>query len=885
MAAAGVFQARGAEQMARELAAARAEASRAAGTSRAEATALRTELAAAREEIAGRERALAEAGQAAARAERSAGEALARCLQAEEVRWGRFEAALRAHASGDGVARVDEEALEGAALSSARLVNAALADLAIARQQIAGSLTALAAGDLDAALPQLEGGWTAVGERLSALRAGLRGVADALDDAVRAARDGALSTRTEAGALPGRWAAVARSLDELLASFHGSIGEAASVLEALARRDLRARVKGTFAGDQARLVAAVNGAAGALRDALGPVGAAAEQVGMAAKEIAASSQSVATNTSNQASALDDSSRSLEMTANAVRVSAGYAAQADTVAAAARGAAEEGSAAMAQMAAAMEKVRAAADGTLQIIKEVNDIAFQTNLLALNAAVEAARAGEAGRGFAVVAEEVRSLALRSKEAAAKTEALIQGSVREAGEGDRSAKRVSAKLGEIAGMVSKLTDLVEEIAVSGKEQSAGLARITDALVQLRNLTQGTAASSEESSSAAEELSAQAQELAALVETFEMPGAPRTAAPRPGNGPAQASPRLPTPAAGARAGQPAPAAPAVPSRPRTVKRARAPGVAHVLGVSIPTHRSEQWVRAKISMMAEARKRNIELLVELSENDAAKQASQCRALVDAGVEALILPPQDCAGAASIVEYAARAGVPLVSYDRLVMNAAQDYHYVSFDCVKIGELQGAYLARTVPRGKYLLLHGSEDDNNATLFREGAMKHLQPLIDRGDVEVVKEERVWGFDAPTAERITREVLDGGTHLEAILAANDGIASGAIQALAARGLAGKVAVTGLDAELGAAIRIVKGTQSMTVYKDVRQLAHRALDMAVALAERRTIDTGGVTVFNGKRHVPAILLQPQIVERANLDEVLIASGFLDRNAVYQGD
>jgi D-xylose transport system substrate-binding protein len=292
--------------------------------------------------------------------------------------------------------------------------------------------------------------------------------------------------------------------------------------------------------------------------------------------------------------------------------------------------------------------------------------------------------------------------------------------------------------------------------------------------------------------------------------------------------------------------------------------------------------VKAKIAMMAEARKRGIDLRVELSENDAAKQAAQCRALVDAGVEALILPPQDGAAAAAIVEYAAQAGVPVVSYDRLVMDTSREFHYVSFDCLKVGELQGAFLARAVPRGHYVLLHGSANDNNATLFREGAMKHLQPLIQRGDITVVKEERVWEFDPPEAERITNEVLDGGARVDAVLAANDGMAGGAIRALAAHGLAGKVAVTGLDAELAAAIRIVQGTQSMTVFKDVRELAHRALEMAVALAERKPVETSGATVFNGKRQVPAVLLEPQLVDRQNLDQKLIDSGFLNRKAVY---
>jgi D-xylose transport system substrate-binding protein len=122
-----------------------------------------------------------------------------------------------------------------------------------------------------------------------------------------------------------------------------------------------------------------------------------------------------------------------------------------------------------------------------------------------------------------------------------------------------------------------------------------------------------------------------------------------------------------------------------------------------------------------------------------------------------------------------------------------------------------------------------------------------------------------------------------VDAVLAATDGIAAGMAKVLAARGLTGKVPVTGLDSELAAAVRIVKGTQAMTVFKDVRELAKKAMEMAVALAEGKPIETHGQTVFNGKRHVPAMLMKAQAVTRENLDQVLIESGYMARKAVYQ--
>ncbi len=891
--AAGAVLAGRAARAAREAENQERQAWQAAEALRAEAAGLRRELGEARQAAERRERELAGQREAAARRDEEVRQAQERLRQEQDGAWSRLEAAARSGA------RVDEAALEGAALAAARAINAAGAQEAGALERVAQVLGAYAQGEFDAAPPQLAGRWGEMAGRLAELQANLRAMAGAVDAVAKTARGGDLSARADPGAMPGRWAAMVAALNAILDSLAAPVGEAAVVLEALAQRDLRPRVKGSFQGDHGRITLAVNATADALQSALAPVAVAAEQMGVAAQEIATSSQSVAGNANEQAGALEESTRSLEMTTNMVRVNADYAQQADAAAGVARAAAEEGSVAMAQMGRAMDKIRGAAEGTLQIIKEVNDIAFQTNLLALNAAVEAARAGEAGRGFAVVAEEVRSLALRSKDAATKTEALIQGSVREAGEGDRTAKQVSAKLGDIARQVGKVTEIVGEIAASGQEQATGLSRITEAVAQLRNLTQATASSSEESSSAAAELSGQARDLAAMVETFQLdgqrPALPRssaraagdaqehfTAAARPALLPAGPTARpVPAPALRStlpRAGVAAPRTAAPPTR----GRVHQPGTARVLGLSMSTQRDEQWVKAKITMLADAKRRGIELLVELSECDAAKQDAQCRSLVDRGVDALIIAPHDGMAAASIVEYATRAGVPVVSYDRLVMNTDHDFHYVAFDALRVGELQGEFLARAVPRGRYILLHGPTTDHNAELFREGAMRHLQPLIDRGDVIVVKEARVRDYLGSESERICNEALQGGGGVDAVLSATDAIAAGVARSLAAHG--GKAPVTGLDAELAAAVRIVQGTQAMTVFKDVRELAKKTMEMAVGLAQGKPVDGKGQTTFNGKRHVPSLLLQAQVVTRENLDAVLIDSGYMSRKAVYQG-
>ena len=335
---------------------------------------------------------------------------------------------------------------------------------------------------------------------------------------VEAASTGQLSHRADAARHQGDFARILEGVNRTLDVVTAPVNEASAVLEKMAARDLRARMAGSYQGDHGRIRRAINGTGDALQDALVQVARAVEQVSGAAAQIASSSQAVASGASEQASSLEEISGSIESVSAMTRHSAESAQQANTLAGDARAAAAAGASAVEQLQAAMGNIRQSADRTGQIIKDVSDIAFQTNLLALNAAVEAARAGEAGRGFAVVAEEVRSLALRAKEAAQKTEELIRESVRQAGQGDVAASQVSTRLSEIVQGVSRVTDIVTEIAASAREQSDGIAQVNSAIGEMDKVTQQNAASAEESSSAASELNAQAEELASMVSTFHL-------------------------------------------------------------------------------------------------------------------------------------------------------------------------------------------------------------------------------------------------------------------------------------------------------------------------------------------------------------------------------
>jgi methyl-accepting chemotaxis protein len=252
----------------------------------------------------------------------------------------------------------------------------------------------------------------------------------------------------------------------------------------------------------------------------------AEQVSSAASQIASGSQAVAQGASEQARSLEETSSSLEEMDSMTRQNAASAQEANTLAAGAKQASDTGAGAMGQMTRAMERIRQSSENTAAIIRDINEIAFQTNLLALNAAVEAARAGEAGRGFAVVAEEVRSLALRSKEAAKKTEALIQDSVSLTREGEGVAKLASGNLGEIVSSVARVSEIVKGIATASTEQARGIEQVNRAVAQMDQVTQQNAANSEESSSAAQELSSQAQGMLDLVGRFTLAQQARTQA-----------------------------------------------------------------------------------------------------------------------------------------------------------------------------------------------------------------------------------------------------------------------------------------------------------------------------------------------------------------------
>ncbi|MFA9488060.1 MULTISPECIES: D-xylose ABC transporter substrate-binding protein [unclassified Mannheimia] len=305
-------------------------------------------------------------------------------------------------------------------------------------------------------------------------------------------------------------------------------------------------------------------------------------------------------------------------------------------------------------------------------------------------------------------------------------------------------------------------------------------------------------------------------------------------------------------------------------------------IGMSIDDLRLERWQKDRDIFVNKAESLGAKVFVQSANGDATAQISQIENMLNKDIDVLVIIPFNGEVLSNVIAEAKKDGVKVLAYDRLINNADIDF-YVSFDNEKVGELQAKSIIEKKPEGNYFLMGGSPVDNNAKLFRKGQMKVLQPLIDSGKIKVVGDQWVDSWLAEKALQIMENALTANkNNIDAVVASNDATAGGAIQALSAQGLSGKVAISGQDADLAAIKRIIAGTQTMTVYKPITNLADKAAEIAVALGKDEKVETNA-QLNNGMKEVPAYLLEPVVVTKENVDDTVIKDGFHTKDAVYK--
>lgn len=317
-----------------------------------------------------------------------------------------------------------------------------------------------------------------------------------------------------------------------------------------------------------------------------------------------------------------------------------------------------------------------------------------------------------------------------------------------------------------------------------------------------------------------------------------------------------------------------------------QAPGASHQtrIGLSMDTLKEERWQKDRDLFRDTARSLGADVLVEAANSDDARQIQDIQSLISNKVNVLVIVPHNGAAMAKGVELAHAAGIPVIAYDRMILNSDLDL-YISFDNIKVGETQAKYalqLLKGKAKPRIVRIFGAETDPNAALFKQGQDNILKPLVEKGQLEIVHEDWAENWKPENAKKILQAAIARhGTNFDLVLAANDGTAGGAIQVLTEEGLAGKIPVIGQDAELAACQRIAKGIQSMTIYKPVKRLATKAAEIAVKMAQGKPV-VATAELSNGKVQVPSVLLDVIPVTKDNLRETVIKDGFHTEKEVF---
>ena len=313
------------------------------------------------------------------------------------------------------------------------------------------------------------------------------------------------------------------------------------------------------------------------------------------------------------------------------------------------------------------------------------------------------------------------------------------------------------------------------------------------------------------------------------------------------------------------------------------------VIGFSMGTLQEERWQKDRDEFLKKAKEAGVSVDLQGANNDKEKQIAQIEGMIVKKVDMLVIAPYDAASLSNVINEAHKAGIKVISYDRLITGADVDV-YLSFDNEKVGVLEAQSvidaLKDKLGKGKKLKIAyvgGSTTDNNAVLLKKGSYKVLQPYIDSGAIEIVFDKFTPDWKPETAYQNVKAYMDnskGG--IDGIVCANDGTAFGAIRALQDYKLAGIVPVSGQDAELAALQRIVQGTQISTVYKPIPKLAGAAVEIAIQMVNGDKVQANA-TIPSGTLNIPSVLLDPVAVSKTNIEATVVKDGYHRKEEIYK--
>jgi D-xylose transport system substrate-binding protein len=306
----------------------------------------------------------------------------------------------------------------------------------------------------------------------------------------------------------------------------------------------------------------------------------------------------------------------------------------------------------------------------------------------------------------------------------------------------------------------------------------------------------------------------------------------------------------------------------------------AQKIGLLMDSYITDRWYMDQKLFTDKVKSLGGDVQVEVAYGEPTEQIRLTKKMIDDGVKVLVVVPVDAHKCSEIVDIARKANVPVISYDRLIVNQGTTL-YISYNNIKVGEMQATYALNKMPKGNYLLINGPESDNNAILFRQGQLNVLKPHADKGEIKIIGDFVMGDWGEIGAIMKVDEFLSGSKEKpDVVVAANDALANGTIQSLPAS-MIGKTIITGQDADIVGLKNIIAGRQTMTIYKPIRPLAELAAETAIKMAKGETV--AGTKMQYENISIDAILLDPVAVDKLNYSETVIKDGHASLSEVVE--